>query len=140
MNEVEPIAKWEARLQGERATVEHLAQQWRHHAALLRQYKNHHQAEWLEDRAAELETALQEQDGELLTLTEAAAISGYTADHLGRLVRDGILQNLGRPNAPKVRRGDLPRKLPLPGTHANTDLLGASRRQVAKAITTSSRR
>ena len=118
------------------AGVEQLVQQWRHNATLLRQYKNQQQAEWLEDRAAELETALTQQDAELVTLTEAARISGYSRDHLGRLVRSGALQNFGRPHAPKLRRGDLPRKPLSPGA-ANTDLLGASRRQVAQAITTS---
>jgi hypothetical protein len=116
--------------------VEALVQQWRGHATLLRQYRQESQADWLEDRAAELEAALQAQDVELLTLTEAAELSGYSADHLGRLVRSGALKNHGRPNAPRVRRGDLPKKLLL-GRHPDPDLLGASRRQVAKAITTS---
>lgn len=120
--------------------VEQLLQRWRQDATLLRQYKNHQQAEWLEDRAAEVEAALRERDAELVSLTDAARISGYTADHLGRQVRRGILKNYGRSNAPKVRRGDLPRKLTLPGTHANPDLIGASRRQVAKAISTSGSR
>ncbi len=50
------------------------------------------------------------QRDELLTLREAAAISGYTEDHLGRLIRDGTVPNTGRVNAPRIRRGDLPRK------------------------------
>ena len=115
-------------------------QRWREHAVLLRQYRNDQQAELLEDRAAELETALQEQDDQLLNLTEAARISGYTADHLGKLVREGKITNYGRPNAPKVRRGDLPRKPTLPGAHANLQLVGASKRQVAQAICTSGER
>ena len=118
-------------------SLEHLVQQWRHDATLLRQYKNLQQAEWLEDRASEVEAALIEQDTELVTLTEAAGISGFSADHLGRQVRRGILKNYGRPNAPKVRRADLPRKLTLSGARATTHLVGASRRQVARAITTS---
>jgi hypothetical protein len=105
-------------------------------ATLLRQYKNNQQADWLEDRAAEVEAALREQDTALVNLQEAAGISGYSADHLGRQVRNGTLKNYGRPHAPRVRRGDLPRKLLLPGL-ASRDLVGASRRQVAQAITTS---
>ena len=50
------------------------------------------------------------QDDELLTLREAAAISGYTEDHLGRLIRDGTIPNTGRRGAPRIRRGDLPRR------------------------------
>ena len=118
-----------------------LVQRWRENAKLLRRYRQVPQAEVLEDRAAELEAALRTQEGELLTLTEGARVSGYTADHLGRLVRSGVLTNHGRPNAPRVRRADLPRKiLSLHVRHADPDLLGASRRQVAQAITTSSSR
>jgi hypothetical protein len=118
---------------------EALVQQWRNHASLLRMYHNIHEADSLEDRAAELEAAMRAQDDELVNLTEAARVSGYTADHVGRLVRGGVIQNLGRPNAPRVRRADLPRKL-LPGRHADPDLLGASKTAVAKAITTSGSR
>lgn len=134
------VADPQRRLQGEYVAGVDLVQQWRDHASLFRRYRANQQAEWLEDRAAELEAALRAQDDELVNLTEAARISGYTADHVGRLVRGGVIQNLGRPNAPKVRRGDLPRKLPLPGTHADPKLVGASRRQVAQAITTSGSR
>jgi hypothetical protein len=120
--------------------VEALVQRWSKDAALLRQYRNHQQAEWLEDRAAELEAALEKDDGELLSLTDAASVSGYTADHLGRLMRKGAIKNFGRRNAPKIRRGDLPRKPTLPGAHASLQLVGASKRQVAQAILTSGER
>jgi hypothetical protein len=60
--------------------------------------------------ADELDAALQGQDAELLNLTQAAAESGYSADHLGREIARGRIPNAGRRNAPKVRRTDLPRK------------------------------
>jgi hypothetical protein len=47
---------------------------------------------------------------EALALTDAAKESGYSANHLGRLVRSGEIENIGRSNAPKIRRRDLPRK------------------------------
>ena len=53
---------------------------------------------------------------EVLTLVEAAMESGYSADHLGRLVRAGAIVNVGRANAPKIRRRNLPRK---PGSLPN---------------------
>jgi len=59
---------------------------------------------------ADLEEAILANSDELLTLSEAARLSGYTADHLGRLVRDGKIANAGRPHAPRIRRGALPRK------------------------------
>jgi hypothetical protein len=47
---------------------------------------------------------------ELLTLRAAAALSGYSEDHLGRLIRTQAIANAGRPGAPRIRRGDLPRR------------------------------
>ncbi len=64
----------------------------------------------LESCAAELETTLRERDETTLSLTEAARESGYSADHLGRLVRDGKIPNVGRPGAPRITRRHLPRK------------------------------
>lgn len=60
--------------------------------------------------ADDLEKALKEQAAELLTLNEAAEASGFSADHLGVLIRQGKLANLGRKHSPRVRRPDLPRK------------------------------
>lgn len=77
---------------------------------------------------SELDRLTDSAENERLSLTRAAAESGYSADHLGRLVREGKLANVGRPNAPKVRRADLPRKparrLASPAAHsydASTD-------------------
>ena len=58
----------------------------------------------------QLERALQEQDERLLNLQEAADLSGYSADHLGRLVRDEAIPNAGHPGAPRIARRDLPVK------------------------------
>ncbi len=74
----------------------------------------------------------------LLNLTVAASESGYSADYLGRLVKDGTIPNAGRPGAPRIRRGDLPRKAgnlrPSPN---RGDLLVASPGQIARAVVTS---
>jgi hypothetical protein len=61
----------------------------------------------LERAAEELERVLKAEAETLLTLTEAAARTGYSRDHIGRLVRTGAVANAGRKNAPKVRLGDL---------------------------------
>ncbi len=59
---------------------------------------------------AELDTLADESASELLSLKRAALESGYSVDHLGRLIREGRLRNAGRPNAPRIRRADLPAK------------------------------
>lgn len=59
---------------------------------------------------ADLDALARAGDDEVLNLTQAADESGYAAGHLGRLVRGGKIPNAGRPNAPKIRRCDLPCK------------------------------
>jgi hypothetical protein len=54
------------------------------------------------ERLASAETAM--------SLAEASRLSGYSADHLGRLVRKGEISNRGRKNAPKVLLSECPRK------------------------------
>src|SRR3954453_23038027 len=48
--------------------------------------------------------ALDASGEQALSLVEAAAECGYSADPLGRLVRSGAIPNAGRENAPKIRR------------------------------------
>jgi hypothetical protein len=62
------------------------------------------------EAAKELEEALAQSQAEELTLAEAAAESGYSADHLGQLLKDGVIPNAGRKHAPRILRRDLPRK------------------------------
>ncbi len=55
--------------------------------------------------------ALQRTEGDIeLTLAKAATISGYSREHLARLVRAGKIPNAGRAQAPRVRLQDLPRR------------------------------
>lgn len=60
--------------------------------------------------ADELERQQQMDQTELVSPTEAALLSGYDADSIGRMIRDGRLTNHGSKNRPKVRRSDLPKK------------------------------
>jgi len=66
----------------------------------------------LEWAAALVEHALAMRADERLTLDEASLRSGYSADHLARLIRAGRLANAGRRGAPRVRAGDLPVRTP----------------------------
>ena len=90
------------------AALPHL---WRERAEVIHRYaRAEAQAEIWKLAADELDAELQNQADELLTLIDAARRSGYSPDHLGRLVRNGKLANRGRPHAPKIRAGDLPRR------------------------------
>lgn len=57
---------------------------------------------------AELESAIQARNDEILTLSEASTVSGYTVDHLARLIRQGRIPNGGRRGAPRIRVRDIP--------------------------------
>lgn len=45
-----------------------------------------------------------------VTLTEAAKQTGYSADHLSRMLKDRKLTNYGRKHAPAVRLSECPKK------------------------------
>jgi hypothetical protein len=92
-------------------TPDALAAVWRDRAEQLRRWAGAEGAAvaW-EAAAAELDAALREVDGEALTLSEAAAESGYAARTLRQMVAEGTLPNAGRRNAPRIRRADLPRR------------------------------
>src|SRR5581483_11980447 len=112
--------------------VEGLVSRWRERAGALRTWGGSEGAAraW-ETAAAELEAALRAARDELLTLEAAATESGYSADHLGRLLRAGKLPNAGRPHAPRIRRGDLPRK---PGGLPQPVIGCISRTQIARSV------
>jgi hypothetical protein len=65
---------------------------------------------------ADVEQLEHESPNDPLTLAEAARVSGYSTDHLRHLIADGQLANAGKKHAPRVRRGDLPRKAATPTT------------------------
>jgi hypothetical protein len=92
----------------------------------------------LDDILQDAAAALASDQDESLTLRQAAAASGYSADHLARLIRTGRLLNLGVKHAPRLRRADLPHKPGrLPTESPPPHLLGADPRQVARAVVTS---
>jgi hypothetical protein len=65
-------------------------------------------AKLCDELLAELDGALQARADEAITLREAAALSGYTVDHLARMIRQGKVTNAGRKHVPRLRRADLP--------------------------------
>lgn len=71
------------------------------------------------DIVADLEKIAQGEQDVALTLGAAAAISGYSTEHLGRLLRDGIIPNAGRKHSPRILRSDLPIRPKRRVAHAN---------------------
>lgn len=81
-------------------------------AELRESFGDEPRARALEWAVTMMEHAIAVRADERLTLDEAALRSGYSADHLARLIRDGRLPNAGRHGAPRVRAGDLPVRAP----------------------------
>jgi hypothetical protein len=57
---------------------------------------------------ADLEKIAASDGGDELTLTAASTLSGYSTDHLSRLIREGSIPNAGKKGSPRIRRADLP--------------------------------
>lgn len=58
----------------------------------------------------DLSLTSQSEAEELLPISRAAKLSGYSREHLARCVREGRIRNSGRKHKPLIRREDLPRK------------------------------
>ena len=70
---------------------------------------------------------------------EAARESGYSSEHLGKLLRRGTIPNAGRKNAPRIRRRHLPYKpSALREALDAPRLVGVTPGQIARAVVTSS--
>ncbi len=98
--------------------LESLAKRWQAEADTVEQrYGDRTTAKLLRTLAAELTETLREEADELLTLAEAADLSGYASDTLRHRVSNGSIPNSGEPGRPRIRRGDVPTK---PGTSNGT--------------------
>lgn len=104
--------------------------EWRSKAELFRDHEEVSLAIAYETCAAALEEALASEGDVALTLNEAAEESGYSAEHLGRLVRDGKIPNAGRLGAPRIACRDLPRK---PDMAVDTETGHISSKQIVRS-------
>ena len=66
-------------------------------------------AQAFRDAADQLEDALLT-TVDSVSLAEAAALGGFSVDHIQRLVAKGRIANLGRKGKPRIRRDDVPVK------------------------------
>jgi len=96
--------------------------EWLARASLLEAWGDPTLARFWTLAASELADSERERVLERLTIAQAAQESGYSRDHLSRLLADGRLENVGNDGAPRIRRSDLPRKARLRSTEP--DLVG----------------
>ena len=101
-----------------------LLSEWRSAAKLFREHEQAATAVAYEKCADQLEDVLALESACALTLQEAAAESGYSADHLGRMVREGKIPNAGKARAPRIAQRDLPRKPDIAPRSSRTHLDG----------------
>ena len=113
--------------------VNGLVARWLMDAAGFRRVEALGQAAMLEKAASELRAVCRAEEGRLLTIAEASQATGYSADHLRRLVNQGKLDNLGGRGIIRVRARDLPRKPTLASTASITQLHCTSRQQVVRS-------
>jgi hypothetical protein len=110
-----------------------LTAQWRADADVLESYADLRVAEVCRRHATQLEIAFHAWHQEPLTLREASLESGYPADSLRRLIRDGSLSNVAGQGPPMVRRCDLPKKPTGRGVYSHTREL-QSREQIVRSV------
>lgn len=113
-----------------------LVGRWREEAEQVRiRYADNRLARVFEIVANELESAIEDTQCQVLTLEQAAELSGYSVEHLGHLVRTGQIPNAGRKGAPRIRLEDCPKKRSsLTNSTPILHLEGAQARQIAGAI------
>ena len=101
---------------GERSNAVHQALHGiRTKAAEWRAFADESRARALEWAADTVENALRSADAEVLPLDEAAERSGYSEEHLARLVRTGRIPDMRKPGSRGriyIRISDLPTRLP----------------------------
>ncbi len=87
-----------------------LSRKWLDEVAVLRRRGAEAQAVAIESCISDLEQFAEEWRLQSLTVKEAAAESGYTSDHLSRLLTEELIENAGVKGRPRIRRCDLPSK------------------------------
>lgn len=127
------------RASDDRLTLQTCVAKWSDEAEALRRLGAQvNGAKLIEAILADFQALGRAEASEALTLDEAARESGYTPDHLGKLLRNGTIPNAGRRNAPRILRRHLPCKPGALRAEAPTpQLVGATPGQIARAVVTS---
>lgn len=86
------------------------------------------------DMLADMDKALSEDGERVLTPKEASRVTGMSAAHIKRLVRQGTLPNAGRRGSPRVLQRDLAECFPLRTTPY---IVAEDRRQIVRSVVNS---
>lgn len=116
------------------AWVRALEGEWRATAETLKAHGAKSRAKLVQHLSDRLLEAACRSTEEVLTLAEAAAESGYTAAHLGKLIAKREIPNAGKKRSPRLRRSDLPKKPKLAAVTPRRQLHRTSRHQVARSL------
>jgi len=115
-------------------THNELRTRWTHRRDVLRDCGEDKAAKMIEKFLADLDALMQSESQSALTLTNAAHVCGYSTRQLARLIQKGVIPNVGRPQAPKIRYSDLPLKpAALRGTTTEHSL-ETTRGRIAKSV------
>lgn len=118
-------------------TRQELIERWRSRLAAFKDFGAHIDGEATARQIlSDLEGMADSYEDAEISLTQASEEGGVSTRQLSRLIKAGKLDNVGRPNAPRVRRKDIPRRAQRESsTSANSNigiaLLGIARQAVA---------
>ena len=88
--------------------MQDLVTRWRSEADTVERCGHESTGKLIRRLVGELEEALRDDQDETLKLPEAALESGYSLEHLRKMVASGKIPNAGAKGRPLIRRGDLP--------------------------------
>ena len=88
-----------------------LAARWRADADLLRNHGAIEAATTTDLHAEQVIEAVERAEDEELTLAQGSVESHYAVRTLRQKVASGEIPNAGKKNAPRIRRGDLPKRV-----------------------------
>ena len=87
-----------------------LVARWRSEAETVERCGQEPTGKLIRRLSAEVEEALRDDQNETLTLAEAALESGYSVEHLRKMVAAETVPNAGERGRPRIRRIDIPLK------------------------------
>src|SRR5690242_10122617 len=112
--------------------VSALSAEWRRRASELERYAPA-AAQAFKDAADQLDDVLRA-PADVVSISQAASLGGFSIDHIQKLVATGRIENVGRKGKPRIHREDIPVK---PGHAAKLRRHSASAKLKASGVVAS---